>query len=62
MQLPGFEPGSRTWQARILTKLYYNCSYSYYILYMIFLYICNNMLVLAFNIVRKYISYTPIRA
>ena len=26
MQLPGFEPGSRTWQARIITKLYYNCS------------------------------------
>ena len=25
MQLPGFEPGSRTWQARIITKLYYNC-------------------------------------
>ena len=27
MQLPGFEPGSRTWQARIITKLYYNCSF-----------------------------------
>ena len=26
MQLPGFEPGPRTWQARIITKLYYNCS------------------------------------
>ena len=26
MQSPGFEPGSRTWQARILTKLYYDCS------------------------------------
>ena len=26
VQLPGFEPGSRTWQLRILTKLYYNCN------------------------------------
>ena len=26
VQLPGFEPGSLTWQARILTKLYYNCN------------------------------------
>ena len=24
MRLPGFEPGSRNWQSRILTKLYYN--------------------------------------
>ena len=23
---PGFEPGSLTWQARIITKLYYDCS------------------------------------
>ena len=26
MQSPGFEPGSLTWQARIITKLYYDCS------------------------------------
>ncbi len=26
MQLPGFEPGPRTWQARIIAKLYDNCS------------------------------------
>jgi hypothetical protein len=26
MRLPGFEPGSRNWQSRILTKLYYNRS------------------------------------
>lgn len=26
MQSPGFEPGPRTWQARIITKLYYDCS------------------------------------
>ena len=25
MQSPGFEPGSLTWQARIITKLYYDC-------------------------------------
>lgn len=25
MQSPGFEPGPRTWQARIITKLYYDC-------------------------------------
>ena len=26
MQSPGFEPGSLTWQARIITKLYDDCS------------------------------------
>ena len=26
VQLPGFEPGSPTWQAGIITKLYYNCT------------------------------------
>ena len=27
MQSPGFEPGSLTWQARIITKLYDDCSF-----------------------------------